>query len=181
MGFRIFHFVSFLYVFFFSFLFLLFRFFSLYFIFVFLRFRVFCVSFRYFSPCFLFVFFLSVSFRFFSFFSRFSVYRYLHIVHIYPAFSSISKQTPLVNDTNIASHYFVFLCESKTILNYVIYCYKILLQDSHSSIWQLKCRSDLNSVFPISIFIETHNHHVTAAALHCTSNDLAYATADSDG
>ena len=67
-GFRTFHFVSFLYVFFFfSFLFLLFRFFSHYFVFVFLRF----VSFRYFSPCFLFVFFLSVSFRFFSFFFPF--------------------------------------------------------------------------------------------------------------
>ena len=66
-GYRTFHFVSFLYVFFFSFLFLLFRFFSHYFVFVFLRF-VFFVSFRYFSPCFLFVFFLSVSFRFFSFF-----------------------------------------------------------------------------------------------------------------
>ena len=50
--------------FFFSFPFLLFRFFSHYFVFV---------SFRCFSPCFLFVFFLSVSFRFFS---RFSVYRY---------------------------------------------------------------------------------------------------------
>ena len=67
-GFRTFYFVSFLYVFLFSFLFLLFRFFSHYFVFVFLRF-VFFVSFRYFSPCFLFVFFLSVSFRFFSFFS----------------------------------------------------------------------------------------------------------------
>ena len=71
-GFRTFHFVSFFNVFFFSFLFLLFRFFSHHFVFVFLRF-VFFVSFRYFSPCFLFVFlffpFLFVSFRFFPFLS----------------------------------------------------------------------------------------------------------------
>ena len=71
-GFRTFHFVSFLYVFFFSFLFLLFRFFSHYFVFVFYV-SFFFVSFRYFSPCFLFVFFffpfLFVSFRFFPFLS----------------------------------------------------------------------------------------------------------------
>ena len=71
-GFRTFHLVSFLYVFFFSFLFLLFRFFSNYFVFVFLRFVFFS---------FLFVTFLLVFFSFFSFpflfvFFRFSVYRY---------------------------------------------------------------------------------------------------------
>ena len=65
-GFRTFHFVSFLYVFFFSFVSFLFSLFCFSF---FLRFVFFFVSFRYFSPCFLFVFFLSVSFRFFSFFS----------------------------------------------------------------------------------------------------------------
>ena len=65
MGFRTFHFLSFLYVFFFSFLFLLFRFFSHYFVSVFCV-SFFFVSFRCFSPCFLFIFF---SFRFFSFFS----------------------------------------------------------------------------------------------------------------
>ena len=79
-GFRTFHFVSFLYGFFFSFRFLLFRFFSHCFLFVFF-FCIsffFCVSFRYFSHCCLFGFFLFVSFRFFFFFRflRFSVYRY---------------------------------------------------------------------------------------------------------
>ena len=68
-GFRTFHFVSFLYVFFFSFLFLLFRFFSHYFVFVFLRFVFFSFLFVTFLLVFFSFFFLSVSFRFFSFFS----------------------------------------------------------------------------------------------------------------
>ena len=67
-GFRTFHFVSFLYVFFFSFLFLLFRFFSRYFVFVFLRFVFFSFLFVAFLLVFFSFFFLSVSFRFFSFF-----------------------------------------------------------------------------------------------------------------
>ena len=74
-GFRTFHFVSCLYIFFFSFLFLLFRFFSHYFVFVFLRF----VFFRFFSLLFSLFSFRFFSFRFFSFlfvFFRFSVYRY---------------------------------------------------------------------------------------------------------
>ena len=62
-GFRTFHFVSFLYVFLFSFLFLLFRFFSHYFVFVFLRF----VFFRFFSLLFSLFSFRFFSFRFFSF------------------------------------------------------------------------------------------------------------------
>ena len=74
-GFRTFHFVSFLYGFFFSFRFLLFRFFSHCFLFVFLHFVFFA---------FLFVTFLTVFFRFFfcsflfvfSVFLHFSVYRY---------------------------------------------------------------------------------------------------------
>ena len=66
-GFRTFHFVSFLYVFFFSFLFSLFRFFSHCFVFVFFRF-VFLRFFRFFSHCFLFVFLNFVSFRFFPVF-----------------------------------------------------------------------------------------------------------------
>ena len=74
-GFRTFHFVSFLYVFFFSFLFLLFRFFSQYFVFVFLRF----VFFRFFSLLFSIFSFRFFPFRFFSLlfvFFRFSVYRF---------------------------------------------------------------------------------------------------------
>ena len=74
-GFRTLHFVSFLYVFFFSFLFLLFRFFSHYFVFVFFfAFRFF--FFRFFSLLFSLFSFRFFSFRFFSFFFRFSVYRY---------------------------------------------------------------------------------------------------------
>ena len=64
-GFRTFHFVSFLQVFFFSFLFLLFLFFSHYFVFVFLRF-VFFFSYLFVTfLLFFFSFFFSVSFRFF--------------------------------------------------------------------------------------------------------------------
>ena len=71
-GFRTFHFVSFLYVFFFSFLFLLFRFFSHYFVFVFLRFVFFSFLFVTFLLIFFSFFcfpFLFVSFRFFPFLS----------------------------------------------------------------------------------------------------------------
>ena len=71
-GFRTFHFVSFLYVLLFSFLFLLFRFFSHYFVFVFLRFIFFCffsLLFSLFSFRFFFFPFLFVSFRFFPFLS----------------------------------------------------------------------------------------------------------------
>ena len=78
-GYRTFHFVSFLYDFFFSFLFLLFRFFSHYFVFVFLRFVFF---FRFFLLLFSLFSFRFFSFRFFSFlfvFFRFSVYRYPRI------------------------------------------------------------------------------------------------------
>ena len=71
-GFRTFHFVSFLYVFLFSFLFLLFRFFSHYFVFVFLRFVFFSFLFVTFLLVFFSFFFfpfLFVSFRFFPFLS----------------------------------------------------------------------------------------------------------------
>ena len=70
-GFRTFHFVSFLCVFSFSFLFFCFVSF-LTILFSFFCVSFFCVSFRYFSPCFLFVFFfpfLFVSFRFIPFLS----------------------------------------------------------------------------------------------------------------
>ena len=71
-GFRTFHFVLFLYVFLFSFLFLLFRFFSHYFVFVFLRFVFFSFLFVTFLLVFFSFFFfpfLFVSFRFFPFLS----------------------------------------------------------------------------------------------------------------
>ena len=74
-GFRTFHFVSFLYGFFFSFRFLLFRFFSHCFLFVFF----FAFLFVTFLTILLSFFFLFVSFWFFFFrffFLRFSVYRY---------------------------------------------------------------------------------------------------------
>ena len=73
-GFRTFHFVSFLYVFFFSFLFLLFRFFfafRFFFSFLFVTFLLVFFPFFFFP-------FLFVSFRFF----RFSVYRYPQL-HVY--------------------------------------------------------------------------------------------------
>ena len=69
-GFRTFHFVSFLYILFFSFAFLLFRLFSYCFVFVFC-FSFFFLFSRYFSHCVLF-FFLFVSF----FFPFFNVYRF---------------------------------------------------------------------------------------------------------
>ena len=101
-GFRTFHFLSFLYVFFFPFSFVSFLF-SL-FCFRFLRFVFLFVSFRYFSHCFLFVFF---SFRFFF---RYSVYRY-PFTEVFCVMYAGSVQK-----------IFTEIKELKTVFNFFVFC-----------------------------------------------------------
>ena len=98
-GFCTFHFVSFLYVFLFSFLFLLFRFFSHYFVFVFLRF----VLFRFFSFLFSLFSFRFFSFRFFSFLfvffsvSQFTGTQMFAVSHVFKYNLSMDKKVKKKN------------------------------------------------------------------------------------